>query len=258
MKEIKVMYPGWDGKRRYTPVDLQVLAHEYAQKPMFSGQELSAYLCVFRKIMQPLLNEDCIGKVECNHIFMEGIPSEVQAPIHMCLMIKHPDHYPQDPYPFMQVYAAGQFILPANAPLPTTAPSTQNTILTLSATAPSAHMPSARAPSACAPSTHTLSAHMPSACAPSMHAPTPMQGTDHYHASCATQDMTTSASATAGLFYRASSEVVLDKRPPVPTLVPFLRLMHVLFPRLMRAPFLCLHVIHAHLSHQLCHHAKLY
>jgi hypothetical protein len=41
----------------------------------------------------------------------------------MRLMIKHPDHYPQDPYPFMQVYAAGQFILPANAPPPTTAPS---------------------------------------------------------------------------------------------------------------------------------------
>jgi len=32
--------------------------------------------------------------------------------------------------------------------------------------------------------------------------------------------MTTSASATAGLFYHASSEVVLDKRPPVPTLMP--------------------------------------
>jgi hypothetical protein len=60
MKEIKVMYPGWDGKRRYTPADLQVLVHDYAQKPMFSGQELSAYLHMFRKIMQPLINEDRI------------------------------------------------------------------------------------------------------------------------------------------------------------------------------------------------------
>ncbi|KAG2085531.1 hypothetical protein BD769DRAFT_1681618 [Suillus cothurnatus] len=228
MKEIKVMYPGWDGKR---------------------------------KIMQPLLNEDRIGKAERDCIFMEGIPSEAQAPIRMRLMIKHPDHYPQDPYPFMQVYAAGQFILPANAPPPTTAPSAQNAIPTLSATAPSAHTPSARAPSTCtpsarapsarAPSAHMLSAHTPSArapstcapsarapsahtpstCAPSMHAPTPMQGTDHYHASRATQDMTTSASATAGLFYRASSEVVLDKRPPVPTLVPYHELEHALVKR---------------------------
>jgi len=81
MKEIKVMYPGWDGKRRYAPVDLQVLVCEYAQKPMFSGQELSAYLHAFRKIMQPLLNEDRIGKAERDCIFMEGIPSEAQVPI---------------------------------------------------------------------------------------------------------------------------------------------------------------------------------
>jgi hypothetical protein len=115
MKEIKVMYPGWDGKRRYMPVDLQALTRKYAQKLMFSGQELSTYLCAFRKIMQLLLNEDCIGKVECDCIFMEGIPSEAQALIQMCLMIKHPDHYPQDPYPYTQVYDAGQFVLPANA-----------------------------------------------------------------------------------------------------------------------------------------------
>jgi hypothetical protein len=55
----------------------------------------------------------------------------------MCLMIKHPDHYPQDPYPYMQVYDAGQFILPANAPLPTSVPNTQDMILTLSPPAPS-------------------------------------------------------------------------------------------------------------------------
>jgi hypothetical protein len=81
MKEIKVMYLGCDGKRWYTPVDLQALAREYAQKLMFSGQELSAYLCAFRRIMQPLLNEDCIEKAEHNYIFMEGIPSKAQAPI---------------------------------------------------------------------------------------------------------------------------------------------------------------------------------
>jgi hypothetical protein len=101
MKEIKVMYPGWDGKRQYAPADLQVLTCEYTQKPMFSGQELSAYLRTFRKIMQPLFNENHIGKAECDCLFMEGIPSEAQAPIQMRLMIKHPDYYPQDPYTYM-------------------------------------------------------------------------------------------------------------------------------------------------------------
>jgi hypothetical protein len=81
--------------------------------------------------MQPLLNEDCIGKVERDSIFMEGIPSEAQAPIRTHLMIKHPDHYPQDPYPYTQVYDAGQFVLPANVPLPTSAPNVQEAIPTL-------------------------------------------------------------------------------------------------------------------------------
>jgi hypothetical protein len=105
---------------------------------MFSGQELSTYLRVFRKIMQLLLNEDRIGKVERDRIFMEGIPSEAQVPIRTHLMIKHPDHYPQDPYPYTQVYDAGQFVLPANAPPPTSAPNTQDMIPMLSPPAPSA------------------------------------------------------------------------------------------------------------------------
>jgi hypothetical protein len=136
MKEIKVMYPGWDGKRRYAPADLQVLACKYTQKPMFSGQELSAYLCTFRKIMQPLLNEDRIGKAEHHCIFMEGILSKAQAPIQTRLMIKHPDHYPQDPYPYTQVYDTGQFVLPANTPLPTSTPNAQDVIPTLTPPVP--------------------------------------------------------------------------------------------------------------------------
>jgi len=122
------------------PVDLQALACEYVQKPMLSGQELSTYLRAFRKIMQLLINKDYIGRAEHNHLFMEGIPSEVQAPIHTRIMIKHPDHYPQYPYLYIQVYKAGQFVLPVNAPLPTTAPNMQDATLSLNSTALSAHV----------------------------------------------------------------------------------------------------------------------
>ncbi|KAG2058523.1 hypothetical protein BDR06DRAFT_876165, partial [Suillus hirtellus] len=64
MKEVKVMYPGWDGKRRYVLLDLQAIVHEYVNKTMPLYQELSNYLRAFKKIMQPLLAEDCIGKAE--------------------------------------------------------------------------------------------------------------------------------------------------------------------------------------------------
>jgi len=52
-------------------------------------------------------------------------------------MIKHPDHYPQDPYPYTQVYDAEQFVLPANAPPPTSMPNAQDVIVTLSPAVPS-------------------------------------------------------------------------------------------------------------------------
>jgi hypothetical protein len=38
MKEIKVMYLGWDGKRRYVPVDLQALTCEYTQSRCFQAR----------------------------------------------------------------------------------------------------------------------------------------------------------------------------------------------------------------------------
>ncbi|KAG1901340.1 uncharacterized protein F5891DRAFT_1187625 [Suillus fuscotomentosus] len=72
------------------------------------------YLRAFRKVMQPLIDEDRIGKAEHDHLFMEGIPSDAQAQIRLCLMIKFPDHHPYNPYPFMDVFAAAQFLLPAH------------------------------------------------------------------------------------------------------------------------------------------------
>jgi hypothetical protein len=54
-------------------------------------------------------------------------------------MIKHPDHYSQDPYLYMQVYDTGQFVLPANMPSPTSTPNVQDAIPMLSPLVPSAY-----------------------------------------------------------------------------------------------------------------------
>ncbi|KAG1838621.1 hypothetical protein C8R48DRAFT_782359 [Suillus tomentosus] len=199
LDEVKVMYPGWDGKRRYALTDLRAIAREYANKPMPSCTELSNYLRAFRKIMQPLMDEDRIGKVERDHLFMEGIPSDAQAQIRLRLMIKFPDHHPYDPYPFMDVFAAAQFLLSGRA-----------------------------FPAPSAPVSAPVSAPIVAPIATLVTATAPVQTKvakykDQYHASRATQDTTISANATAGLFYRAPSEAVLDKRPPVPIPAPHAR-----------------------------------
>ncbi|KAG1864068.1 hypothetical protein C8R48DRAFT_773291 [Suillus tomentosus] len=192
LDEVKVMYPGWDGKRRYALADLRAITREYANKPMPSCTELSSYLRAFRKVMQPLIDEDRIGKVERDHLFMEGIPSDAQVQIRLRLMIKFPDHHPYDPYPFMDVFAAAQFLLPARAFPAPSAP------ISAPIVAPIATLVTATAPVQAKVAKYK----------------------DQYHASRATQDTTISANATAGLFYRAPSEVVLTKRPPVPIHAP--------------------------------------
>ncbi|KAG2100650.1 uncharacterized protein F5147DRAFT_776858 [Suillus discolor] len=240
LDEVRVMYPGWDGKRRYALADLQAIAREYTNKPMPSYQELSSYLRAFKKVMQLLLAEDRIGKAEHNRLFMEGIPKDTQALVCTRLMIKFPDHYPQDPYPFMNVFAAGQFVLPANAPALSATASAPKA-------APLANLIATTAP-AQPPAQGTVTKHEYKCEAPVFNDCTfcgslehfypqcmerqryidagkckvseemrklvlpdgkwiPGRGLlkerlDRYHMSCTTQDTTASASVMAGLFYR--------------------------------------------------------
>jgi len=65
-----------------------------------------------------------VGKVELNRLYLEGFPSDVQEQIRTRMMIKFPDHHPEDPYPIKDVCAAARFLLPGNSsvvPLPTSA-----------------------------------------------------------------------------------------------------------------------------------------
>jgi hypothetical protein len=82
------------------------------------------YYHEFMKVSIPLTVKDHVGKAELNRLYLEGFPSDVQQQIHTCMMIKFPDHHPEDPYPIKDVYAAACFLLPGNSsvvPLPTSA-----------------------------------------------------------------------------------------------------------------------------------------
>ncbi|KAG1761645.1 hypothetical protein EDD22DRAFT_953827 [Suillus occidentalis] len=112
IKEVKRMYPGCEGDRRYAVADLQTIARNQASKSMYSVKELGDYQRAFLKVARALIDKDRIGKAERDRIFLEGFPSDIQAQTRTRLMIKFPDHHPQDPYPFNDVVAAAQFLLP--------------------------------------------------------------------------------------------------------------------------------------------------
>jgi hypothetical protein len=110
------MYPGWEGDRRYTVADLQAVAAKYSKLPMTWRDELGEYVRAFRRVMQTLMNKGTVGSSERDHIFLEGLPSQIQQQTRTRLLIKFPDHHPQDPYPFADVNAAALFLLPESPP----------------------------------------------------------------------------------------------------------------------------------------------
>ncbi|KAG1770538.1 hypothetical protein EDD22DRAFT_948479 [Suillus occidentalis] len=111
IKEVKRMYPGCEGNCRYAVADLQTIMRNQARKSMYSVKELGNYQRVFLKVTRALIDKDRIGKAERDHIFLEGFPSDIQVQTCTRLMIKFPDHHPQDPYPFNDVVATAQFLL---------------------------------------------------------------------------------------------------------------------------------------------------
>ncbi|KAG2739744.1 hypothetical protein P692DRAFT_201670809, partial [Suillus brevipes Sb2] len=74
IKEVKDMYPGWEGDRRYTVADLQAVAQKHANEPMTWRDEFSMYDRTFRKVMQQLMNKGIVGTAERDRIFLEGLP----------------------------------------------------------------------------------------------------------------------------------------------------------------------------------------
>ncbi|KAG1720444.1 hypothetical protein EDD22DRAFT_854631 [Suillus occidentalis] len=134
IKEVKEMYPGWEGDCRYTVADLQAVVAKYSKLPMMWHDELSEYVRVFHKVMQALMNKGTVGSSEHDHIFLEGLPSQIQQQTHTRLLIKFPDHHPQDPYPFADINAAALFLLPELPPPPqsTSAPISMQLAMTTS------------------------------------------------------------------------------------------------------------------------------
>ncbi|KAG2748104.1 hypothetical protein P692DRAFT_201715678, partial [Suillus brevipes Sb2] len=99
IKEVKDMYPGWEGDRRYTVADLQAVAQKHANEPMTWRDEFSVYDRAFRKVMQQLMNKGIVGTAERDRIFLEGAVTKREYPrpttpqFEGCIFCGASDHY---------------------------------------------------------------------------------------------------------------------------------------------------------------------
>jgi hypothetical protein len=120
--EVKDMYPGCKSNKHYMVNDLQTVSQNCSCKPMTSIKAEGEYYHEFMKVSIPLTMKDHVGGAELNRLYLEGFLSDVQQQIHMHMMIKFPNHHPEDPYPIKDVRAATHFLSLGNSlvvPLPT-------------------------------------------------------------------------------------------------------------------------------------------
>ncbi|KAG2338268.1 hypothetical protein BDR05DRAFT_847302, partial [Suillus weaverae] len=69
---VKVMYPGCEGDRCFTLMDLHTLSRNQSTGAMRSQIELGDYFCEYIRVLQYLMAKSRIGEIERNHIFLEG------------------------------------------------------------------------------------------------------------------------------------------------------------------------------------------
>jgi hypothetical protein len=129
---VKEMYPGCTSDRRFTIADLQTVSCNQMSVQMTSIKAEGKYFHAFTEVAQLLEVKGRIGKVEMNRMFLEGFPTNIQQQMQQHLLIKFPDHHPNDPYPMKDVCAAARFLLPGIVsiaatitPVPVQSPSPQ-------------------------------------------------------------------------------------------------------------------------------------
>ncbi|KAJ3565953.1 hypothetical protein NP233_g7310 [Leucocoprinus birnbaumii] len=150
-KEITSLYPGADEDRRYTLVDLELLADKQARQPMRSRYQFGEYYRQFVTISDWLVARNEISLRERNNIFLSGFDTEFRERLTSRLRLKNPDHPLHQAWRLEDVADAARFFLSSNSAAsdPTTLSAPQ------SLTQPRFESP---APSFAPPSRHTTPA----------------------------------------------------------------------------------------------------
>ncbi|KDR77711.1 hypothetical protein GALMADRAFT_34942, partial [Galerina marginata CBS 339.88] len=130
-KSIIKLYPGADGDRKYSINDLQILVKANAHIPGISPDQFGKFYRDFLRISTFLKNKSRLSDFEAASMFMDGLHINFRQQVCIRLRLKHPDHYPDDPWSFTDIADAAIFIVSpssANDPTPSTAIETPNTV----------------------------------------------------------------------------------------------------------------------------------
>jgi hypothetical protein len=104
---------------------------------IFDANDLGMYYWSFFNITHFLRTKNRISEAEQSRAFVRGFQPALWTRIARHLELKHPDHYPDDPYPLDDMHKAARFVLAGTSTSPNQAAPTQNAMQLTSASAPS-------------------------------------------------------------------------------------------------------------------------
>jgi hypothetical protein len=136
-KAIHKLYPGSEDDRKWTISDMDKVVGEQLHIGIFDANDLGMYYRSFFNITHFLHTKNRISEAEQSRAFVRGFQPALWTHIARRLELKHPDHYPDDPYPLDDMHEAARFVLAGTSTSPNQAAPAQNATQSTSASAPS-------------------------------------------------------------------------------------------------------------------------
>ncbi|KAF8800844.1 hypothetical protein BYT27DRAFT_7227300 [Phlegmacium glaucopus] len=111
--ELTKLYPGATGDRKYSVIDLELLAEKQATVPMKSQAQFGEYFRAFMKIAVFLKSKSRLTDREISNMFVQGFDyiSQVRAQLRM----ESPGHHPDDPWALEEIAKAALFVLASHS-----------------------------------------------------------------------------------------------------------------------------------------------
>jgi hypothetical protein len=136
-KAIHKLYPSSKDDHKWTILDMDKVVGKQLRIGIFNLNDLGMYYWSFFNITHFLCTKNRISEAEQSRAFICGFQPALWTCIARHLELKHPDHYPDDPYPLDDMHEAARFVLAGTSTLPNQAALTQNTSQSTSTSAPS-------------------------------------------------------------------------------------------------------------------------
>ncbi|EPS92721.1 hypothetical protein FOMPIDRAFT_1088780, partial [Fomitopsis schrenkii] len=109
--ELRGLYPGSDGTRRYSTNDLSRLVNDRLRVGMVNALDLASYYREFYVIAQYLKETGSLSSLEQDRLFQRGFPPTLWNAIENRLFLKNADWPRHMPWSFQMIYEAAQWVL---------------------------------------------------------------------------------------------------------------------------------------------------